>query len=41
MISEEDRWKIVLYVRKLKDVYVAMGKINSPATESEPKKDGN
>jgi mono/diheme cytochrome c family protein len=41
MISEEDRWKIVIYVRKLKEVYkdVAMGKTS--ASETEPKKDGN
>jgi mono/diheme cytochrome c family protein len=42
MISEEDRWKIVLYVRKMKEAYkdIAMGKSASPA-ETEPKKDGN
>ena len=42
MISEEDRWKIVLYVRRLKEVYkeLAQAKTNPPTNE-ENKKDGN
>ncbi len=42
MISEEDRWKIVLYVRKLKETYVLLAQAKTaPAENAEPKKDGN
>ena len=42
MISEEDRWKIVLYVRKLKETYVLLAQAKTaPAENVEPNKDGN
>jgi mono/diheme cytochrome c family protein len=42
MISEEDRWKIVLYVRKLKETYKLLAQAKTPSAENtEPNKDGN
>ncbi len=42
MISEEDRWKIVLYVRKLKETYKLLAQAKTaPAENTEPNKDGN
>jgi len=42
MISEEDRWKIVIYVRRLKEVYKELAQAKTaPPTTDENKKDGN
>lgn len=42
MISDEDRWKIVLYVRKLKEVYKELAQATPNAAPSDDtKKDGN
>ncbi|NBU96671.1 MAG: cytochrome c [Spirochaetia bacterium] len=42
MISEDDRWKIVLYVRKLKETYELLAQAKTvPAGNTEPNKDGN